>query len=86
MEETHIPAGEFKAHCLRLLDRVKNRRRPLVITKRGKPVARVVPLENAPPRNVFGCMKDFPLGIGDEILQPAHKAWEDADGGWHEEK
>ena len=36
---TTIPAGEFKAKCLKLLDKVAEKRETLVITKRGKPVA-----------------------------------------------
>ena len=40
-----IPAGEFKAKCLALLDDVAATGRPLVVTKRGKPVARVVPID-----------------------------------------
>jgi prevent-host-death family protein len=40
--EVEIPAGEFKARCLKLMDEVRTTRRPIVITKRGKPVARLV--------------------------------------------
>ena len=53
--ETHMPAGEFKAKCLRLLDDVAKQRIPLVITKRGKPIARLVPLDGEPV-DPFGCM------------------------------
>jgi prevent-host-death family protein len=38
-----VTATYFKAHCLRLLDRVAETREPLVITKHGKPVARLEP-------------------------------------------
>jgi prevent-host-death family protein len=38
-------AGEFKARCLSVLDEVASTKREVVITKRGRPVARVVPLE-----------------------------------------
>ena len=40
-----IAAAEFKAHCLTLMDDVQATKRPLVITKRGKPVAKLVPIE-----------------------------------------
>ncbi len=40
----HVPAATFKASCLRLTDEVARQRRPIVITKRGKPVARLVPI------------------------------------------
>lgn len=37
-------AGEFKNTRLRTLDEVATRRRPVVITKRGRPVAKLVPI------------------------------------------
>lgn len=42
-----ISATQFKARCLRLLDEVAETREPLIITKRGRPVARVEPAERA---------------------------------------
>jgi prevent-host-death family protein len=39
-----INASEFKARCLRVLDDVHETRREVVITKRGKPVARLSPI------------------------------------------
>lgn len=41
-------AGEFKAKCLALLDEVSESGRHVVITKRGRPVAQVVPVEDLP--------------------------------------
>ncbi|HLF98879.1 MAG TPA: type II toxin-antitoxin system Phd/YefM family antitoxin [Acidimicrobiia bacterium] len=41
-----VPAGEFKATCLKLLDDVAMTGVELIVTKRGKPVARVVPVES----------------------------------------
>ena len=41
-----IAAGVFKARCLTLMDDVRSTREPLIITKRGKPVAKLVPIEN----------------------------------------
>ena len=46
--EKIISAGEFKTRCFALLDEVAQTGQPLVVTKRGKPVARLVPVE-APP-------------------------------------
>ena len=40
-----IPAGEFKAKCLQVIDEVQRLRMQVVITKRGKPVAKLVPLD-----------------------------------------
>jgi prevent-host-death family protein len=47
-----VPAGEFKAHCLALLDEVAATGKALTVTKRGKPVARLVPVEV--PRPLLG--------------------------------
>jgi len=40
-----IGAGEFKAKCLQLIDDVAERRQPLIITKRGQPLAKLVPID-----------------------------------------
>lgn len=45
-EERIIPAGEFKQRCLALLDQVAETGVPIIVTKRGKPVARVVAVES----------------------------------------
>jgi len=45
INEKQIGAGEFKQHCLAIIDEVAKTHRPVMITKRGKPMARLVPLE-----------------------------------------
>jgi prevent-host-death family protein len=52
-----IPAGEFKTHCLRIMDDVRKRRQPVLITKKGVGVAKLVPIEGA-ERDIFGCLSD----------------------------
>lgn len=44
-KKIEIPAGEFKTHCLALLDEVAETGREIIVTKRGKPVAKVTPIE-----------------------------------------
>jgi prevent-host-death family protein len=41
-----IPAGEFKARCLTLMEDVRSTREPLIVTKRGKPVVKLVPADD----------------------------------------
>lgn len=41
-KERLVPAGEFKAKCLAIFDEVETHRRSFVVTKRGRPVARIV--------------------------------------------
>lgn len=40
-----IAAAEFKAQCLRVMEQVRTTREPVLITKRGRPLARLVPAE-----------------------------------------
>jgi prevent-host-death family protein len=49
-----VSASDFKARCLALLDQVAITGTPLVVTKHGRPVARVVPIQSKPSRSIFG--------------------------------
>ncbi len=69
-----IPAGEFKAKCLQVLDEVQRLRMPIVITKRGKPVAKLVPLDEH-PESFIGSMQGTMEIIGD-IVSPIDVKWE----------
>ncbi len=73
---TSMPAGEFKARCLKLLDEVRDRRCEIVITKHGKPVAKLVPFEEKRP-DIFGYAKGTVTILGD-IVGPTGEIW-DAD-------
>lgn len=68
-----IAAGEFKAKCLHLLDEVQQSRREIVITKRGKPVARLIPVEEELPK-IFGRMKGT-IEITGDIVSLAGEEW-----------
>ena len=59
-----MPAGEFKARCLRVMDEVRTRRETVLITKKGVPVAKLVPADEA-PAEVFGCMAGSAEIVGD---------------------
>ena len=76
MKEHTIGAGEFKATCLALLDAVARTGRSVVVTKRGKAVARLVPLEKRTPRRPFA---DSIVFVADDIVEPIGDAW-DVDG------
>jgi prevent-host-death family protein len=64
----NIQAGKFKAHCLQLIDLVKEKRSEIIITKRGKPVARLVPLDEPQPARLFGYLKGSVTTVGDLTL------------------
>lgn len=69
-----IAAGEFKAKCLKLMDQVEKTREPIVVTKRGKPVAKLVPVEEAQGQSCFGYMKGT-VTIHGDIVSPIEDAW-----------
>ena len=74
MDNRYVAAAEFKANCLRLMDEVAQQRRPIIITKRGKPVAKLVPV--VPEAiDLFGRMAGSTKICGD-ILNPIE------DAGW----
>lgn len=76
MPTTAIPASEFKARCLQLLDDVATTGEPLIITKRGRPVARLVPMPpSTPAGSLFGALKGRVLSQGD-LVAPTDEAWE----------
>jgi prevent-host-death family protein len=75
MDNRHVSAAEFKANCLRLMDEVAQQRRPIIITKRGKPVAKLVPVEELEPVDLFGRMAGT-IKICGDIISPIE------DAGW----
>jgi len=59
-----VKAADFKQRCLALMDDVAATGDSIIITKRGKPVARLAPLEQARPQ-ALGCLRDA-IEIHDE--------------------
>lgn len=76
-----IGAGAFKQGCLALLDEVNETRCEIVVTKRGKPVARLVPIQDPAEieAQLLGQLRQQGemLVSEDEFLAPT---WEEA--GW----
>jgi prevent-host-death family protein len=76
MKEETMAASEFKAHCLAVLDRVAASGLPLVVTKRGRPVVRVVPLAVAGgPPDLLGSVR---YERDEDLLAPVDDEWEAA--------
>ena len=73
-EANQVTAAEFKAKCLRLMDEVAKDRTPLVITKRGKPVAKLVPVDDQ-PIEPFGCMAGTVKILGDIVSPVDEDEW-----------
>jgi prevent-host-death family protein len=71
-----MPAGQFKARCLKVMDDVQSTREPVVITKKGRPVAKLVPAVE-PADDFLGKLSGVMKIVGD-ITQPIEdpEAWE----------
>lgn len=64
-----IAAGRFKAQCLAIMDEVQAKRQAVVITKRGKPVAKLVPVDEKKD-DIFGFLKGK-IEIKGDVVAPA---------------
>ena len=64
-----VPAGFFKAHCLAIMDDVQAKKETVVITKRGKPVVKLVPVEPQGD-DIFGFLRGKVTITGD-VVSPA---------------
>ena len=80
MDTKSIGAGAFKQGCLAILDEVAEHQREVIITKRGKPVAKLVPVTSSAEREQEilrrlrgkGCV----LVSEEELLRPVDAEWE----------
>ena len=56
-----MPVGEFKAKCLAVMAEVNATGQPVLVTKRGKPLARIVSSQEGAPKEdpeaIFGCLR-----------------------------
>jgi len=64
-----MPAGKFKTHCLAVIDEVNAKHETVVITKHGKPMAQLIPIQQDDDE-IFDSMKDRIKILGD-IVEPA---------------
>jgi prevent-host-death family protein len=71
-----IAAGEFKARCLQLMEDVNRDGVELVITKRGRPVAKLVPVAPPAVTDIIGALRGTVRVVGD-IVSPDPGAWGD---------
>jgi len=68
-----LSVSEFKSKCLAVLKDVNKQKKRVLITKRGKPIAEVIPYD---PREKEIPLKDTVLFMGDIISPVADEDWE----------
>ncbi len=69
-----VGSADFKAKCLEYIDHVKEARAEYIVTRHGKPVARLVPVDAEKPTSIIGCMKGTVLKY-DRPFDPVPAAW-----------
>ena len=72
MHDNTVPAGKFKNSCLKLMEQVHRAGIPLVVTKRGKPLVRIVAVREEPsPISLLGTI----VSVAEDITSTG-EAWE----------
>lgn len=71
-----IAAAAFKAQCLTLMEDVRSTRRPLMITKRGKPLAKLVPVDEEKD-DFIGRLKGV-FEVASDLDRDLPEPWESA--------
>lgn len=74
MRQDRVTTSELKARCAQVIERVARHRQPVVIVRRGRPVARLVPVEER-PTSLFGCASGC-VAIRGDIVAPLDVDWE----------
>lgn len=72
---TELSATEFKATCLKVMEDVRRSRKPVIVSKRGKPIVKIVPVDEQRRSPLFGYMKGTMNIVGD-IVSPDPEAWD----------
>ena len=72
MKKQVVPAAEFKAQFLKLIDRVSESRQPVIVTKRGRPIVEVIPVRRPKQKNSLRGS----VTIHGDIVSPIFGDWE----------
>lgn len=73
-----VSASDLKNEWHAYLDRVSRLREAVLVTRYGKPIAKLVPIDPSPEQSVFGALAGTVTEHGD-IVAPTGESWE-ADG------
>ena len=69
-----IPAGEFKSKCLKIMDDVNSSHEEVVITKHGKPVAKLIAYSEKPTKTLFDYLSNT-VTTKSDITTPIDETW-----------
>ena len=71
---SEVSTSQLKARCSEIVERVAQRREAIVVTRRGRPVARLVPIEDE-RETLFGFARGV-ITVQGDLLEPIDVAWE----------
>jgi prevent-host-death family protein len=74
MPKNRVTASELKTRSAEVLERVVQTRTPVIITRRGRPIAKLVPVE-APEGSLFGIARGS-ITVHADIIDPIDVTWE----------
>ena len=84
IKEKKVPAGYFKQHCLSIMDEVAATHQPVIVSKRGKPTVRIVPIagDDEIERHILARLRSGEGGMlvtEKELLEPTSRiaGWSD---------
>ena len=70
----NIAISQFKAHCLEIINKLPIDGQDIIITKRDKPIAKLIPINNT-KTSLFGLLKDK-AEINGDIITPIDVEWD----------
>lgn len=73
-----MSTSQLKARCSELVEQVASRRDVLVITRRGRPVAKLVPVETGNRQSLFGFARGA-ITVSGDLIEPVGVVWEAAE-------
>ena len=83
-KDRNVPAGYFKQHCLSIMDEVAATHQPVIVSKRGKPTVRIVPIagDDEIERHILARLRSGEGGMlvtEKELLEPTSRiaGWSD---------
>ena len=69
-----VAVSEFKTHCLQIINKIEKSQETIIITKRDRPVAKIMSLNNPKKTSIIGLLKNKGKIVGD-IIRPIDEKW-----------
>jgi prevent-host-death family protein len=72
-----VVISDFKAKCISVLNEAQRTGEPVLVTRRGKPIARVEPVTDHLPLREFGAYRNLMKVHGDIVYRDTTEDWDD---------